>query len=79
MLLVAERPALSVNGNVAALVPGEMVELASILRAPLEVNLFHRSEERVKRIADLLRELGATQVLGERPDAIVPGLDQCSG
>jgi len=75
MLLAAKRPALSVNGNVAALVPGEMVKLASILRAPLEVNLFHRSEERVKRIADLLRELGATQVLGERPDAIVPGLD----
>jgi len=37
MLLVAERPALSVNGNVAALVPGEMVELASILRAPLRL------------------------------------------
>ena len=75
MLLSAERPALSVNGNVAALVPGEMVALAKALGIPLEVNLFHRSEERVKKIADLLREKGAGDVLGERPDISVPGLD----
>ena len=75
LLLLAERPALSVNGNVAALVAEEMVALADALRIPLEVNLFHRSEERVKRIADLLREKGAKEVLGENPDASVPGLD----
>ena len=75
MLLLAERPALSVNGNVAALAAEEMVALAEALKIPLEVNLFHRSEERVKKIADLLREKGATKVLGERPDAAVPGLD----
>lgn len=75
MLLLAERPALSVNGNVAALVPEEMVALARALAAPLEVNLFHRSEERVKRIADLLRACGAERVLGENPDALIPGLD----
>ncbi len=75
LLHLAERPALSVNGNVAALVAEEMVALADALRIPLEVNLFHRSEERVKRIADLLREKGAKEVLGENPDASVPGLD----
>lgn len=75
MLLLAEKPALSINGNVAALVPEEMVKLASELQIPLEVNLFHRTEERVKRIADLLRGFGAKQVLGENPDAAVPGLD----
>ena len=75
MLLLAERPALSVNGNVAALAAEEMVALAAALNIPLEVNLFHRSEERVKKIADLLREKGAETVLGERPDASVPGLD----
>ena len=75
MLLLAKQPALSVNGNVAALAAEEMVALAGALKIPLEVNLFHRSEERVKKIADLLREKGATQVLGERPDAAVPGLD----
>ncbi len=75
ILLLAERPALSVNGNVAALAAEEMVALAEALKIPLEVNLFHRSEERVKKIADLLREKGAESVLGERPDASVPGLD----
>ncbi len=75
LLLLAERPALSVNGNVAALVPEEMVALAAALKAPLEVNLFHRSEERVRLIADLLREHGAEKVLGENPDATIFGLD----
>ena len=75
MLLLAERPALSVNGNVAALVPGGMVDLSIALDAPLEVNLFHRTEERIGRIADLLRGLGAKSVLGENPDSVVPGLD----
>jgi 4-phosphopantoate---beta-alanine ligase len=75
LLLLAKRPALSVNGNVAALVAEEMVALADALAIPLEVNLFHRSEERVKKIADLLREKGAKEVLGEKPDACVPGLE----
>jgi len=75
LLLLAERPAFSVNGNVAALVAEEMVALADALCIPLEVNLFHRSEERVKKIADLLRKKGAKNVLGEKPDASVPGLD----
>ena len=75
LLLLAQRPAISVNGNVAALVPEEMVALAAALKIPLEVNLFHRSEERVKKIADLLREKGTEDVLGERPDTSVPGLD----
>lgn len=75
MLLLAKHPALSVNGNVAALVAEEMVELSKALGAPLEINLFHRTEERVKKIADLLRSLGAVTVLGENPDAAVPGLE----
>lgn len=75
LLLLAEHPALSVNGNVAALVPEEMVALADALGALLEVNLFHRSEERVKKIADLLRASGAKKVLGENPDASVFGLE----
>ena len=75
ILLLAKRPALSVNGNVAALVPEGMVELSKVLNAPLEVNLFHRSEERVGKIAGLLHSLGAEKVFGEDPDEIIPGLD----
>jgi 4-phosphopantoate---beta-alanine ligase len=75
MLLLAKQPAISVNGNVAALIPAGMVELANALKAPLEVNLFHRTEERVSKIAMLLRGLGADMVLGEHPDGSIPGLD----
>lgn len=75
LLLLARSPALSVNGNVAALAAEEMVELAEALGAPLEVNLFHRTEERAKLIADRLRQLGAARVYGENPDAEIPGLE----
>jgi 4-phosphopantoate--beta-alanine ligase len=58
-----------------ALVAEEMVALADSLELPLEVNLFNRSEEWVKKIADLLREKGAKNVLGEHPAASVPDLE----
>ncbi|KAB3547751.1 MAG: phosphopantothenate/pantothenate synthetase, partial [ANME-2 cluster archaeon] len=69
MLLAASRPVLSVNGNAAALVPGEIIELGRVLDAAIEVNLFYRTEERVRAIADHLRLHGASGVLGMRPDA----------
>ncbi|QDX39808.1 4-phosphopantoate--beta-alanine ligase [Salarchaeum sp. JOR-1] len=73
-LLLADHPVLSVNGNVAALVPGEMVELAEAVGADLEVNLFNRTEERMRAIADHLREHGASEVKGLAADARIPGL-----
>jgi 4-phosphopantoate--beta-alanine ligase len=73
-LLLADRPVLSVNGNVAALVPGEVVELAEAVDADVEVNLFNRTEERVEAIADHLREHGAEDVKGLTADARIPGL-----
>ena len=87
LLLLARRPVMSVNGNVAALAADASVALASAVgraRAShavadsamrLEVNLFHRTEERVRLVADRLRAAGARDVLGEAPDARVPGLD----
>ncbi|GAB3668972.1 4-phosphopantoate--beta-alanine ligase [Halopiger thermotolerans] len=74
-LLLADRPVLSINGNVAALVPGEMVELADATGADLEVNLFNRTEERLEAIADHLREHGAEDVKGLEADARIPNLD----
>lgn len=74
IMLLAERPVISVNGNAAALVAGELCELAGALDAPLEVNLFHRTEERAAKIAGLLRSRGATTVYGETPDRLIPGL-----
>ncbi|MFB6354718.1 MAG: 4-phosphopantoate--beta-alanine ligase [Halobacteriales archaeon] len=74
-LLLADHPVLSVNGNVAALVPDAVVELAAVVDADLEVNLFNRTEERLHAIADHLREHGATAVKGLEADARIPGLE----
>ena len=74
-LLLAEHPVLSINGNVAALCPGELVELAEASGAKLEVNLFNRTPERMQAIVDHLREHGAEAVLGLTADGRIPGLD----
>ena len=64
VLLLAERPVLSVNGNVAALCARELVELSRVTGAKLEVNLFHRLPGREEAIEEVLREAGAEEVLG---------------
>jgi len=74
-LLLADRPVLSINGNVAALVPSEMVALADATGAKLEVNLFNRTRERIEAIADYLRDHGAEDVKGIEADARIPNLD----
>jgi len=78
-LLLAEHPVLSVNGNVAALVPEEYVELAEIVGADLEVNLFNRTEERMETIAAHLREHGAEEVKGLKGDGEVPEVGHYRG
>ena len=64
LLLNARNPVISINGNTAALVPRDIVKLARSIPAGLEVNLFHRSLARERRIASLLKHNGASQVLG---------------
>ncbi len=78
-LLMADQPVLSVNGNVAALAPSAVVNLAAVVDADIEVNLFHRDEERLERIAAHLREHGAETVKGLAGDARIPGLDHGRG
>ncbi len=63
-LLISKYPVISVNGNVAALVPEHVVKLAKLVNAKIEVNLFYRTEERARRIAEVLKRYGATEVLG---------------
>ncbi len=74
-LLSGRRTAISVNGNVAVLAAEEVRDLAKVAGARVEVNLFHRTEERVKGIVDLLTSVGIPKVLGARPDVEIPGLD----
>jgi|SRR5665647_2609595 len=58
LLLTARYPIISVNGNTAALAAHEISELQKACGARVEVNLFHRTEARVKKIEDLLRKSG---------------------
>ena len=73
-LLAAKRPVISVNGNVAALAVNEIIELSELTNAPLEVNIFYRTEERAKKIKELLEKQGARNVLGDGADARIPGI-----
>lgn len=79
LMLGAKRPVISVNGNVAALCPKAVVELAEVSGARIEVGLFHRSDQRVSRIAEALKRAGAKDVFGFLPDAKIPGLDSMRG
>lgn len=63
-LLLAERPVVSVNGNVAALCAREAVLCARALGAGLEANTFHGDGGRRRRIAARLESHGARGVLG---------------
>lgn len=76
-LLLAERPVVSVNGNVAALCAAGAVEIASAAGAAVEVNLFYGPFERRALVAAELERAGAVRVLGaDRAAAVrLHGLD----
>ncbi len=79
-LLLAINPVISVNGNVAALVPEEIVNLSKILGAKLEVNLFYRTPEREQKIKEILINAGAGKVFGAGvARRKIPGLDSERG
>ncbi|AKG91625.1 Uncharacterized protein conserved in archaea [Geoglobus ahangari] len=73
MLLLADHPVLSVNGNTAGLVAEEICELARIIDAPVEVNIFHWSDERKRKIAEELEKHGVE--VYSRNDAVLEGLE----
>ncbi len=64
MLLLANKPVISVNGNTAALVPEELVKLSDAINAPLEINLFYQKKGRIDAIRKVLEDAGAKNILG---------------
>ncbi|MDD5188977.1 MAG: 4-phosphopantoate--beta-alanine ligase [Methanoregula sp.] len=64
MLLCARHPVISINGNTAALAAPAIAALQRACGALVEVNLFHRTEERVRQIEALLRDAGVTVFSG---------------
>jgi 4-phosphopantoate--beta-alanine ligase len=78
-LLKSERAVLSVNGNVAVLAGEEVLRLAEAVPCKVEVNLFHRTEERISKIVNHLKDMSDIRILGENAAARIPGLDQPRG
>ncbi|MHA1475783.1 MAG: phosphopantothenate/pantothenate synthetase family protein, partial [Promethearchaeota archaeon] len=63
-LLLAKHPVFSINGNVAALVPESIVELAEVLDADIEINIFYQAPGRIEAITSILKKAGAKKILG---------------
>jgi 4-phosphopantoate--beta-alanine ligase len=76
-LLLAEMPVISVNGNIAALCPKQIVKLSKQIKAKLEVNLFYTNEKRKRAIIKTLKANGADKVLGSSNASSkkLPGID----
>ncbi len=70
-LLIAKKPVISVNGNIAALIPEELAILAKILKVSLEINLFYRKEGRIEAIKNVLQKAGATDIRGTNEEKMV--------
>jgi len=76
----ADCAVISLNGNAIALAGKELMQLASLLKIPVEVNIFYRTPERMKALLSHLYEIRDTnqldvEILGENPDAKIPGLE----
>ncbi len=71
MLLLAEHPVLSINGNVAALCPEGIIKMSKVADAPLEINLFYRTKEREDALLKHMKEHGAHEILGVGDDETV--------
>jgi len=72
---IAKNPVISVNGNTAILAGKEIIKFANKTGAKIEVNLFHRSVERIKKIIRLLESYGGKNILGLEGDARIEGLE----
>ncbi len=77
MLLSARSPVISVNGNIAALCPKEIVQLANTVNAKIEVNLFYTNQKRKNNIVKILKKHGVRQILGKNHNSSrrISGLD----
>ena len=72
-LIKAKNPVISVNGNVVALAAREVARLSEISGAKVEVNLFHRTPERVAGLTKMMKKVGI-DALGANADDKIPGL-----
>ena len=69
-LLLSDNPVISVNGNATALAIDEIIDLAKAINAKIEINLFYRTDERVRLITKLYKDHGYKDILGSLDDEI---------
>jgi len=69
-LILSKNPVISVNGNATALAIDEIIEFAQLIDAKIEINLFYRTDERVKLITELYKDHGYENILGTLDDDI---------
>ena len=60
-LLEARRPVITINGNAAGLCAEGLLSLARAVPARVEVNLFHRSPERVEKVVSYLENMRSAE------------------
>jgi len=73
VILTAKKPVISVNGNVVALAAREVARLSEVSGAKVEINLFHRTPDRISGLTKMMRKVGVN-ALGENADDLIPGL-----
>ena len=74
LLLEASRPVVTINGNAAALAARDLCALADLVGAKVEVNLFHRSEERIAKVIAYVESQCGHAVLGREQDFTLEGI-----
>ena len=74
LLLSAEHPVISVNGNTAVLARDDLLRLAKELHCPIEINIFYRTEERIQKLFNYLKNDSGVTILGKSPDSMIPNL-----
>jgi len=77
MLKQARNPVISVNGNIAGLCSKEIVQLAKVSGAKIEVNLFYATKSRRQNIFRVLKKNGAPRIYGmdKKNSTKLSGLD----
>ena len=73
----AKNPVISVNGNTVVLAGRDLIRLAAIIGCPIEVNIYYRTEERIKGLLSLLDEQREEVASGTPPDGWIGDWRDC--
>jgi 4-phosphopantoate---beta-alanine ligase len=74
LLLSSKKPIISVNGNVAVLVPKEIASLADALSCAIEINLFHFTKQRIQNTEKYLKKYSKRILSTSSAKVILPNI-----